>query len=162
MQDALSPRSTPSPAAPRVATLLVHEMYRSIQGESTFAGQACTFIRLSGCPLRCVWCDTAYAYSGGQRLERTDIVRQTQALGADLVEVTGGEPLAQPGCLELLEALAAVCGTVLLETSGAMDVAQVDPRVIKILDIKCPGSGQAEANRWENFKHLGPDRKSVV
>lgn len=137
-------------------TLLVNELYRSIQGESTWAGLPCAFVRLTGCPLRCVWCDTEYAFTGGRRLSIEEILSEIAYMDVPLVEVTGGEPLAQPGCLPLLKALCDAGFTVLLETSGALDVAPVDPRVVKIMDLKCPGSGEVEANRWENLDHLGP------
>jgi 7-carboxy-7-deazaguanine synthase len=142
-------------APPRVATLQISEIYRSIQGESTHAGRPCAFVRLTGCPLRCVWCDTAFAFAGGECIELPAILERVAALGVRLVEVTGGEPLAQPACLKLLTALCDAGHEVLLETSGALDIAPVDPRVVKILDIKCPGSGESARNRWENLKHLG-------
>jgi 7-carboxy-7-deazaguanine synthase len=155
MESPLKTAQTPSaPAA--AAALLVSELYRSIQGESTYAGRPCTFVRLTGCPLRCAWCDSAYAFQGGERLALADVMARVRALGVNLVEVTGGEPLAQPGCLPLLRALCDEGFEVLLETSGALDVAPVDPRVVKIVDIKCPGSGEVEANRWENLGALGP------
>jgi 7-carboxy-7-deazaguanine synthase len=137
-------------------TLLVSELYRSIQGESTFAGRPCAFIRLTGCPLRCAWCDSAFAFTGGRRLALAQVLDEVGALGLPLVEVTGGEPLAQPGCLGLLGALCDSGYEVLLETSGALDIAPVDARVVKIVDIKCPGSGEEAANRWENLARLGP------
>jgi 7-carboxy-7-deazaguanine synthase len=137
-------------------TLLLSELYPSIQGESTYAGVPCGFIRLTGCPLRCVWCDTTYAFTGGERMTIREILREVAGWGVRHVEVTGGEPLAQPECAELLRALCDAGYEVLLETSGAIDVSGVDERVIKIVDVKCPGSGEAEANRWENLGALGP------
>ncbi len=137
-------------------TLLVSELYASIQGESSHAGRPCGFIRLTGCPLRCVWCDTEHAFHGGRRMTIADVLETVSGWGLRLVEVTGGEPLAQPACLALLRALGDAGYETLLETSGAIDVAGVDPRVIKIVDVKCPGSGEAEANRWENLDRLGP------
>jgi 7-carboxy-7-deazaguanine synthase len=146
-----------NPSATRASALLqVSELYRSIQGESTHAGRPCAFVRLTGCPLRCVWCDTTFAYHGGRPMTIEAILDRVAALGVGLVEVTGGEPLAQAECLDLLAALCDAGYEVLLETSGAIDVAPVDPRVVKILDVKCPGSGEVESNRWENLEALGP------
>lgn len=141
---------------PSVKSLLINELYSSIQGESSYAGQPCTFVRLTGCPLRCVWCDSAFAFQGGRRFELEAIVREVTRLGLPLVEVTGGEPLAQPGCLDLLNMLADAGFVVLLETSGAFDIAPVDPRVIRVMDIKCPDSGESARNRWANLDHLRP------
>jgi 7-carboxy-7-deazaguanine synthase len=140
----------------KTLTLLVCEIYRSIQGESTYAGRPCSFVRLTGCPLRCRWCDSAFAFHGGERLTLETIVEQVAALGCGLVEVTGGEPLAQPACPDLLRRLCDAGLEVLLETSGALDIGPVDPRVIKIVDLKCPDSGEAARNRWENLALLGP------
>jgi 7-carboxy-7-deazaguanine synthase len=150
--------SGPNPGTTRLTatTLLVNELYRSIQGESSYAGWPCSFVRLTGCPLRCVWCDSAFAFTGGRRMSLDEIMQQVAALGLPLVEVTGGEPLAQPGCLELLRRLCDGGYQVLLETSGALDITPVDPRVIKIVDVKCPGSGEAQSNRWENLARLAP------
>ncbi len=136
-------------------TVIISEIYASIQGESTRMGTPCSFVRLSGCPLRCHWCDSAYAFQGGDRLSVADVIGRVGDLGLPLVEVTGGEPLAQPGCLALLRELCDAGHEVLLETSGAEDIAPVDPRVIKVMDIKCPGSGEVKSNRWENLSHLG-------
>ncbi|HVY48691.1 MAG TPA: radical SAM protein [Minicystis sp.] len=135
-------------------TLVVHEIYRSVQGESTFAGLPCTFVRLTGCNLRCVWCDTPQAFYGGTRMARADVLARALALGTPLVELTGGEPLLQPGALPLLAELCDAGRTVLLETSGERDVSRVDPRVHKILDLKAPGSGEAHRNRWSNLDAL--------
>jgi len=136
-------------------TLVVHEIYRSIQGESTFAGLPCAFVRLTGCNLRCSWCDTPQAFYGGTRLRRTEVFERTLALGTPLVELTGGEPLLQPGALVLLRELCDAGRTVLVETSGEADVSRVDPRVHKIMDLKAPGSGEAHRNRWSNLDHIG-------
>lgn len=135
-------------------TLVVHEIYASIQGESTFAGLPCVFVRLSGCNLRCAWCDTTHAFYGGQRMSRVAVLTQALALGAPLVELTGGEPLLQPGALPLLVELCDAGRTVLVETSGEADVSRVDPRVHKIMDLKAPGSGESHRNRWSNLEHL--------
>jgi len=135
-------------------TLAVTEIFHSIQGESTWAGLPCTFVRLTGCPLRCVWCDTAYAFHGGERMSITQILDEVRHGSARLVEITGGEPLAQPAAGTLADALLAAGYTVLVETSGAIDVSGLDPRVHKIMDLKCPGSGEETRNRWENLQHL--------
>ena len=137
-------------------TLVIHEIYASIQGESTFAGLPCTFVRTTGCNLRCVWCDTPQAFHGGTRMPRADVLSQALALDTPLVELTGGEPLLQPGVLPLLRELCDAGKTVLVETSGEADVSQVDPRVHKVMDLKCPGSGESHRNRWTNLEHIGP------
>jgi 7-carboxy-7-deazaguanine synthase len=137
-------------------TLVVHEIYASIQGESSYAGLPCTFVRLTGCPLRCRWCDTPHAFTEGSPMPVAQIVQRVEELALPLVEVTGGEPLAQPECLRLLAALADTGRTVLLETSGAIPIDQVDPRVTIIMDLKCPDSGEEGSNRYENLKALKP------
>ncbi len=137
-------------------TLLVHEIYRSLQGESTFAGLPCVFIRLTACHLRCVYCDTPHAFAQGEILELDQIVAGALQLGDALVEITGGEPLLQPEVYPLMTRLADAGKTVLLETSGAIDISAVDPRVRVILDIKTPGSGESAANLWTNFDRLKP------
>ena len=145
--------------------LTVREIYLSVQGESTFAGLPCVLIRLTGCNLRCSYCDTAYAFSGGCRQTVEEVRSEVRRLAAPyrsvrgavalpLVELTGGEPLLQPASLPLLEALCDDGFTVLLETSGALDIAPVDPRVRRIMDLKCPSSGESARNRWENLAHL--------
>jgi len=136
-------------------SLVIHEIYRSIQGETSFAGKPCTLVRLSGCNLRCRWCDTPQAFTGGERLPRSEVLRRALALGTELVLVTGGEPLLQPGALPLLGELCDAGRTVLLETSGERDISQVDPRVHRIVDMKAPGSGEAARNRLENLALLG-------
>jgi 7-carboxy-7-deazaguanine synthase len=136
-------------------TLVIHEIYASIQGESTFAGLPCTFVRTTGCNLRCAWCDTPQAFYGGTRRSRTEVLGLALGHGTPLVEVTGGEPLLQPGVIPLLRELCDAGRTVLLETSGEADVSRVDPRVHKIMDLKAPGSGESHRNRWENLDHLG-------
>ena len=135
-------------------TLVVHEIYSSVQGESTFAGLPCAFVRLTGCNLRCTWCDTPQAFYGGERLRRDEVLARALALGTPLVELTGGEPLLQPGVLPLLAELCDAGRTVLVETSGEADVSRVDPRVHKIMDLKAPGSGESHRNRWSNLEHL--------
>jgi 7-carboxy-7-deazaguanine synthase len=138
------------------ATIRVTEIFRSIQGESTRAGFPCAFIRLTGCSLRCVWCDSAYAFSGGDDVSVSDAVDRVVALGTDLVEVTGGEPLEQEGVYPLMETLLDRGKTVLLETGGHVPLDRVDPRVVKIVDVKAPGSGMMAANLPENLDRLGP------
>jgi 7-carboxy-7-deazaguanine synthase len=137
-------------------TLVVHEIYASIQGESTFAGLPCAFVRTTGCNLRCVWCDTPQAFYGGTRMERSEVLARALSFGTPLVELTGGEPLLQPAVLPLLSELCDEKRTVLLETSGEADVSGVDARVHKIMDLKCPGSGESHRNRWSNLDFIGP------
>lgn len=139
-----------------VPTLRISEIFFSLQGESTRVGLPTVFVRLTGCPLRCVWCDTTYAFSGGETMTREAILERVASFGGRTVCVTGGEPLAQPGCLALLTALCDAGYSVSLETSGALDIAAVDPRVSRIVDIKAPDSGEVEKNRWENLTHLKP------
>lgn len=134
--------------------LKVTEIFHSIQGESTHAGRPCVFVRLTGCPLRCTWCDTAYAFYGGRDLTENDVIDQVRAFGCPLVEVTGGEPLSQPEACSLLARLCDEGFEVLLETSGAIDTAGVDRRVRVVLDVKCPGSGMAERMHWPNLERL--------
>jgi 7-carboxy-7-deazaguanine synthase len=136
--------------------LRVTEIFASLQGESTSSGIPTLFIRLTGCPLRCSYCDTDYAFSGGQWMELGQILAETAAAGCRYVTVTGGEPLAQEGCKALLGALCDAGYRVSLETSGALDVAPVDPRVIRVLDLKTPGSGEQDRNLWSNLDHLRP------
>lgn len=146
--------STQVDLSPRSTMLKITEIFHSIQGESTHAGRPCVFIRLTGCPLRCTWCDTAYAFYGGQDLAQADIIAQVRAFGCKLVEVTGGEPLSQPACLPLLSRLCDEGFEVLLETSGAVDTSGVDRRVHIVLDVKCPGSGMTERMYWPNVDRL--------
>lgn len=145
--------------------LIVNEIYLSLQGESTFAGLPCVFIRLTGCDLRCSYCDTAYAFSEGAPSNLDQIENRVKELAAPygtttdgmrlpIVELTGGEPLLQPASLELMESLCQARFTVLIETSGAHDISRIDSRVRRIMDIKCPSSAESERNRWENLEHL--------
>lgn len=136
------------------ATLRVSEIFHSIQGESTRVGLPTTFVRLTGCPLRCRWCDTEYAFAGGTVLTTTEILDRIVAIGCPTICVTGGEPLAQKGCLPLLTALCDAGYSLSLETSGALDIGTVDPRVSRIVDIKTPGSGESDKNLWSNLDHL--------
>jgi len=135
--------------------LRITEIFHSIQGESTWVGSPCTFVRLTGCPLRCVWCDTAYAFTGGKRMSLDEILAEVASHSPRLVEVTGGEPLAHANAFVLADRLLAEGYTVLVETSGAFDVSPLDARVHKIMDLKCPGSGECERNLWSNLEHLG-------
>lgn len=134
--------------------LRITEIFYSIQGESTWAGLPCTFVRLTGCPLRCSWCDTAYAFHGGERMTFDEILGEVARHPTKLVEITGGEPLSHPGSVRLADLLLEADYTVLVETSGAFDVSALDPRVHKIMDLKCPGSGEQHRNLWENLSHL--------
>lgn len=136
--------------------LLVHEVYRSIQGESTFAGLPCVFIRLAVCHLRCSWCDTAHAFKQGTLYPLDQLVEEVLGHDCPLVEITGGEPLLQPESLPLMARLADSGRTVLLETSGALSIRGVDPRVHIILDLKCPDSGEVDWNHWPNLELLKP------
>ena len=146
-------------------SLVVSEIFLSIQGESTWAGLPCVFVRLAGCNLRCAYCDTAYAFTGGTRQTLGEIRARVHELAQPfaaapgpqklpIVELTGGEPLLQPNALPLLQSFCNDGFTVLLETSGALDISLVDPRVHRIMDLKCPGSGEAARNRWANLPHL--------
>jgi 7-carboxy-7-deazaguanine synthase len=145
--------------------LKVNEIYLSLQGESTFAGLPCIFVRLSGCNLRCSYCDSAYAFTEGEKRSADEIMAGVEKLARGfggtvgghrlpLIEFTGGEPLLQSLCLPLMKALCDRGYTVLVETSGAIDVSGVDPRVRKIMDLKCPSSGESDRNRWQNLRHL--------
>ena len=136
--------------------LRVTEIFRSLQGESTRAGFPCAFIRLTGCSLRCVWCDTAYAFSGGKEMSVSEAAKKTLDLGTDLIEITGGEPLEQDAVYPLIERLLEHDRTVMIETGGHVRVDRLDSRVIKILDVKAPGSGMQAANLPENLDLLGP------
>lgn len=142
-------------AAPdRNPKLRITEIFSSLQGESTRVGLPTVFVRLTGCPLRCVWCDTEYAFQGGESRSVESIVEDVAARGISHVCVTGGEPLAQKACLPLLKALCDAGFSVSLETSGALDISAVDPRVSRIVDLKAPGSGETNRNRWENLPLL--------
>ena len=143
-----------------MSSLRITEIFYSLQGESNTVGLPTVFIRLTGCPLRCVYCDTAYAFNGGKKIGLDEILAQVDAYGTPYVTVTGGEPLAQPGCLNLMSQLLDKGYTVSLETSGALDISQVDPRVIKVMDLKTPSSGELGRNRYQNIGFL--DRKDQI
>src|SRR4051812_22829962 len=136
--------------------LLIHEIYLSVQGESTFAGLPCVFVRTAVCDLRCAWCDTPHAFNRGERMGRSTVLTKALSFDCPLVEITGGEPLLQPDVLPLMAELCDAGRTVLLETSGAHDVGGVDRRVHVIMDLKCPDSGEAHRNRWANLDALKP------
>lgn len=135
-------------------TLRISEIFFSLQGETSRSGLPTVFVRLTGCPLRCTWCDTTYSFVGGEHLGLDEILARVAAFGAHYVCVTGGEPLAQKACGELLTRLCDAGYSVSLETSGALDIGHVDPRVSRIVDLKAPGSGELAKNRWENIELL--------
>jgi 7-carboxy-7-deazaguanine synthase len=143
--------------APAELQLRLTEIFFSLQGESTRVGLPTVFVRLTGCPLRCSWCDTAYAFTGGDNYSLAEILRQVASFGSRYVCVTGGEPLAQRNCLPLLAALCDARYSVSLETSGALDIGAVDARVSRIMDLKAPDSGESARNRLENLALLRPD-----
>lgn len=130
------------------------EIFHSIQGESSHAGRPCVFVRLTGCNLRCRWCDSEYTFTGGEKISVDDVIARVKSYGCNLVEVTGGEPLAQQESFELIRCLCDEGFEVLIETSGSIDIKPVDARAKIILDIKCPASGEVEKNRWENLDEL--------
>ena len=137
-------------------TLVVNEVFRSIQGESSFAGRPCTFVRLTGCNLRCTWCDTTYAYAEGRSWTVGDLVGEVARLGAPIVEVTGGEPLLQPVTFDLVTALCDRGWTVLVETNGTLPIEPLDRRAVAIMDVKCPSSGEAHRLLEDNLRRLRP------
>lgn len=136
--------------------LRVTEIFYSLQGEASTVGAPTVFVRLTGCPLRCRYCDTAYAFHGGEKMSIAQILDRVGEQATKFVTITGGEPLAQRGCVPLLSSLCDRGYRVSLETSGALDVRAVDPRVVKVMDLKTPASGEAQRNRWENLAHLQP------
>lgn len=141
--------------------LRVTEIFRSIQGESTHAGRPCTFVRLTGCPMRCVWCDSEYTFTGGDHYSLDDVIDQVHSFGCNLVEVTGGEPLAQRDGFELIRRLCDEDFEVLVETGGYVSTADVDERAKIILDVKCPASGEEPRNHWPNLENLRSDKDEV-
>ncbi len=144
------------PTIPIDERLRVIEVYTSIQGESTWAGLPCTFVRLAGCNLRCTWCDSEFTFTGGEPRSIADVLAEVASAGVDLVEVTGGEPLVHRQAIPLMQRLVAAGHTVLLETSGSIAIADVPPQVHVILDLKAPDSGEEAANLWENVALLRP------
>ena len=141
--------------------LRVTEIFRSIQGESTHAGRPCTFVRLTGCPMRCTWCDSEYTFTGGEHVSIDEVLRQVRDYGCRLVEVTGGEPLAQREAFDLIKRLCDEAYEVLIETGGYVSTEDLDQRAKVILDVKCPASGEAERNHWPNLARLRPDLDEV-
>jgi 7-carboxy-7-deazaguanine synthase len=141
--------------------LRVTEIFRSIQGESTHAGRPCTFVRLTGCPMRCVWCDSEYTFTGGEHFTLDDVMREVHSLGCKLVEVTGGEPLAQKDVFELIGRLCDERFEVLVETGNYVSTEALDPRAKVILDVKCPASGEEARNDWSNLERLREDMDEV-
>jgi 7-carboxy-7-deazaguanine synthase len=135
--------------------LTINEIFYSIQGESTYAGKPCVFVRLTGCDLRCSWCDTPYAFTEGQKMSVDAVLQQVDKYGSPLVEVTGGEPLLQEDVYPLMERLLESGRTVLLETGGQIDVSRVPGAVVKVMDVKCPASGESARNDWGNIDRLG-------
>ncbi len=135
-------------------SLVITEIYKSIQGESTWTGCPCVFVRLSGCDLRCGWCDSEYTFSGGDRIAIDKIVEEVENHGCPLVEITGGEPLLQPGVHPLISTLIDRGHRVIVETGGHLDVSVIDPRAIRVIDVKCPGSGESQKVRWKNLDAL--------
>jgi 7-carboxy-7-deazaguanine synthase len=136
--------------------LTINEIFHSIQGESTHTGRPCVFVRLTACDLRCSWCDTAYAFTEGRKMSLDEIVGQVERYDCPLVEITGGEPLLQREVYPLMDRLLASGRTVMVETGGHMSIGQVPAPVIKIVDVKCPGSGESHRVHWDNLAHLAP------
>ena len=144
-----------------VDMLRVTEIFRSVQGESTHAGRPCTFVRLTGCPMRCVWCDSEYTFAGGEHVSIDDVLAQVQSLGCHLVEVTGGEPLAQKEGFRLVSRLCDAGFEVLVETGGYVSTEELDQRARVILDVKCPASAEESRNHWPNLDRLRSDKDEV-
>jgi 7-carboxy-7-deazaguanine synthase len=141
--------------------LRITEIFLSIQGESSHAGRPCSFVRLTGCPMRCVWCDSEYTFTGGERMPFDEIFARLDQYGCNLVEVTGGEPLAQKNALPFISDLCERGYEVLIETGGFVSTTGVDPRASIILDVKCPASGESKRNHWPNLERLRPDKDEV-
>ena len=141
--------------------LRITEIFLSIQGESSHAGRPCSFVRLTGCPMRCVWCDSEYTFTGGERVSFEDIFSKLKEFGCNLVEVTGGEPLAQKNVFPFVKELCDRGYEALIETGGFVSTKEVEPRAKIILDVKCPGSGEAERNHWPNLERLRADKDEV-
>jgi 7-carboxy-7-deazaguanine synthase len=142
-------------------SLRITEIFLSIQGESSHAGRPCSFVRLTGCPMRCVWCDSEYTFTGGERMAFDDIFSRLEEFGCPLVEVTGGEPLAQKNVFPFITELCDRGYEVLIETGGYVSTEPADPRAKVILDVKCPASGEAERNHWPNLRRLRPEMDEV-
>jgi 7-carboxy-7-deazaguanine synthase len=145
----------------KVQSLRITEIFLSVQGESSHAGRPCAFVRLTGCPMRCAWCDSEYTFTGGDRLSFEEIFAKLEEFGCKLVEVTGGEPLAQKNVFPFIAALCDQGFEVLIETGGYVSTEKVDARAKIILDVKCPASGEAERNHWANLERLNPEKDEV-
>ena len=141
--------------------LRITEIFLSIQGESSHSGRPCAFVRLTGCPMRCVWCDSEYTFTGGERISYEEIFEKLENFGCDLVEVTGGEPLAQKNVFPFIKELLNKNYEVLIETGGFVSTEKVDERAKIILDVKCPASGEAERNHWANLERLKAEKDEV-
>ncbi len=141
--------------------LRITEIFLSIQGESTHAGRPCSFVRLTGCPMRCVWCDSVYTFTGGERFSFEEILAKLKEFGCNLVEITGGDPLAQKNVLPFIALLCDLGYEVLIETGGFFSTEKVDERAKIILDVKCPASGESERNHWANLERLRSDKDEV-
>jgi len=141
--------------------LRITEIFLSIQGESSHAGRPCSFVRLTGCPMRCVWCDSEYTFTGGTRMSFDEIFAQLKNFGCQLVEVTGGDPLAQKNVFPFIETLCDLDYELLIETGGFFSTEKVDKRASIILDVKCPASGESERNYWANLEHLRADKDEI-
>jgi len=141
--------------------LIITEIYASVQGESTYAGIPCTFVRLTGCPLRCKWCDTAYAFQGGSAMSIEAILTEVRRLGIPLVEITGGEPLAQEAAPKLIQKLIGAGFQVLIETSGSEPIDVLPKETVIIMDLKCPDSGMSDKNLWQNLDWLKPGTDEI-
>lgn len=152
---------TSSSGISKFIMLRVTEIFLSVQGESTHAGRPCAFVRLTGCPMRCSWCDSEYTFTGGERMELDDVLARVRAYGCRLVEVTGGEPLAQAAAYELITRLCDEGYEVLIETGGYVSTEGVDERAKIILDVKCPASGESGRNHWRNLERLRADRDEI-
>jgi 7-carboxy-7-deazaguanine synthase len=161
LRDPSTPQPAPSAWRPTLPVklkevLTVNEIFHSIQGESTHAGRPCVFVRLTACDLRCSWCDTPYAFHEGRKMSLDEVVDRVKAYNCPVVEITGGEPLLQKDSLPLMQRLLDEGFTVMVETGGHRSIADVPPGAIRIMDVKCPGSGEAHRNDWNNMDHLGP------
>jgi 7-carboxy-7-deazaguanine synthase len=145
------------------SVLTINEIFHSIQGESTHTGRPCVFVRLTACDLRCSWCDTPYAFTEGHKMSLDEVINQVDAYGCELVEITGGEPLLQADVYPLMDRLLGAGKTVMVETGGHRSIERVPEPVIKIVDVKCPGSGEAHRNDWDNLARLtGHDEVKFV
>jgi 7-carboxy-7-deazaguanine synthase len=156
MQETYVATSGPCTFSDSDAPMRITEIFFSIQGESSYAGLPCAFVRTAGCDLRCTWCDSEYTFTGGERMTVGEIVEKVRAFPTNLVELTGGEPMLQPEIHTLAAQFLNGGYTVLIETGGHRDLSPLDPRIVKIMDVKCPGSGEAEKMLWSNFDHLTP------